>query len=136
MIVNPSDLSYDVMENPGADMSSGSGIKAAESLANMDVDKLVTGSVGPNARPILASGGIEIISNVSGNIRGALAEMGLLTETNPGEPEDAPVQEIKRNPAGLCYCPRCKYLTEKDMGGPCFKLKCPKCGNIMERKYS
>ena len=136
IVVEPVTLSYDVVENPGSEMSSGAGIKAAESLANMDVDKLVTGSVGPNARPILASGGIEIISKVSGNIRDALVEMGLRTETNPGEPESTPVQDKKRNPAGFCCCPRCGYVTENDQAGPCFKLRCIKCGSIMERRYS
>ena len=136
IVVEPVTLSFDVVENPGAEMSSGAGIKAAESLANMDVDKLVTGSVGPNARPILASGGIEVISNLSGSIRDIIVNMGLQTETNPSEPEDTPVQDKKRNPAGFCYCPRCGYVTENDQAGPCFKLRCVKCGNIMERRYS
>jgi len=136
IVVEPVTFSYDVVENPGAEMGSGAGIKAAELLANMSVDKVVTGSVGPNARPILASARITIISNASGKIRDVLGEMAGPTEINSNEPDSIPVSLRKRKPEGFCYCPKCKYTTENDLGGPCFNLKCPQCGIIMERKYS
>lgn len=37
-------------------------------------------------------------------------------------------------PGGKCICPNCGYLQEHQKGTPCAKIKCPKCGNSLERK--
>jgi len=135
IVLEPVTLSFDVVENPGAEMTSGAGIKAAEMLANLGINKVITGSVGPNAKPILENAEIEIISNVSGKIRDAIGKPGSQTELVSDGRGSSPGAVQKRRPEGFCYCPKCKYQTEQDREGPCFKLKCPECGAIMERKY-
>jgi len=115
-------------------MTGGAGIKAAEMLARIGVDKVVTGSVGPNVRPILESTGVKI-ERMSGTIRDAVAKTGPATESNTEATGGDTTENRKRKPQGICCCPKCKYLTENDLGGPCFNLKCSQCGTIMERRY-
>ena len=159
IVVEPVTSSFDIVENPGFGMTSGAGIKAAEMLANLNVDRVVTGSVGPNARPILNSADVEIANGsgtirdalenivsgtikdaveniVSGTIKDAVENIGSVKGSNENDMGGEPVIPGKRRPEGFCYCPKCKYTTENDHGGPCFNLKCPQCGIIMERKYS
>jgi len=37
-------------------------------------------------------------------------------------------------PGGTCVCPSCKHEVSHQRGIPCYKVKCPKCGNPMVRK--
>lgn len=158
IVVEPVISSFDVVENPGFGMTSGAGIKAAEMLANLGVDRVVTGSIGPNARPILNSADVEtangsgtirdavenivsgtirntVESIVSGTIRDAGENVGSVKGSNENDMGGEPAIHGKRRPEGFCYCPKCKYMTENDLDGPCFNLKCPQCGTIMERRY-
>jgi len=41
---------------------------------------------------------------------------------------------IKYGPNGYCVCKKCNYKQKHRKGTPCNKLKCPKCGNALERK--
>lgn len=36
-------------------------------------------------------------------------------------------------PGGSCICPRCGYVGQHQLGQPCNKSKCPKCGSVMTR---
>lgn len=38
-----------------------------------------------------------------------------------------------RGPGGECLCPNCGYRETHQLGIPCFRQKCPKCGNLMTR---
>jgi len=35
---------------------------------------------------------------------------------------------------GECVCPKCDTTAPHNAGAPCYKQKCPKCGNLMTRK--
>lgn len=37
-------------------------------------------------------------------------------------------------PGGNCVCPKCGYTQRHILGKPCNKIKCPKCGAIMDRE--
>jgi predicted nucleic acid-binding Zn-ribbon protein len=39
-------------------------------------------------------------------------------------------------PGGKCVCTRCGHISNHVIGKPCDEIKCPKCGNIMDRKMS
>ena len=34
---------------------------------------------------------------------------------------------------GECVCPNCGYKTTHQVGTPCYKIQCPKCGAPMTR---
>ena len=36
-------------------------------------------------------------------------------------------------PEGECICPKCETRMQHQLGQPCFKQKCPKCGTPMTR---
>jgi len=45
------------------------------------------------------------------------------------------IKEAKgRGPSGFCVCPKCGHEQKHEKGIPCSKIKCPKCGNAMDRK--
>jgi predicted Fe-Mo cluster-binding NifX family protein len=128
--------------NPGADPAGGAGITAARKLASLGVDRLVTGSVGPRARPLLETAGVSIVTG-SGAIRAHLAPSAIPERTtqcaaptaaSPSRAETTPDAGSGRRLAGSCYCEPCGYETDDDSGVPCFKLRCPRCGSSLERR--
>jgi len=145
--------------NPGINEQGGAGIKAAEFLINLGIDHIITGSVGPNARPLLKRNNISIINRFGGKIGEIISElnetnspMSNLPSTVKVNPETntPPIgasntlkeddngnkhSKGQRGPRGYCYCRGCGRITANDGGGPCYSLKCPNCGLIMERKW-
>jgi hypothetical protein len=143
LIVDSDSLVLNVVPNPGAVSGGGAGVQAAETLVRLGIDKLVTGSIGPNARPLLEAAGIAIVTGRSGSISDHIAG-------GAGKPEAAGPRTAAprprngkasgayagRNPAGHCFCQHCGLRTDDDAGLPCFKLKCPACGSTMERRFN
>ena len=39
-----------------------------------------------------------------------------------------------KGPEGFCVCPKCGYKKKHESGVPCSSIKCPECGEILERK--
>ena len=39
-------------------------------------------------------------------------------------------------PGGTCVCPKCGYTIKHGLGAACYRLKCPKCGTMLERKVT
>jgi predicted Fe-Mo cluster-binding NifX family protein len=124
----------DSVPNPGLGMAGGAGATAAEFLKNLGVDEIITGRVGLKARPILERAGIVLSESRSGKIGDILSETGAASQ-NPGRPDGSDHPTPGRSPAGYCFCDSCGYRTADDAGVPCFKLKCPNCKSILERKY-
>ena len=119
LIIDDGSMDLKVMDNPAREMASGAGIKAAEAIARAGVGKVITGSVGPNAMPILEEAGIEVITGHSGAVRGSF----------PSAPSS---EEAGK---GSCVCPKCGKAMRNSPGVPCFKHRCPDCGTLMERKW-
>lgn len=143
LVVESGSGSVQVVPNPGAASAGGAGVQAAEALVRLGIGKLVTGSVGSNARPLLEAAGINIFTGQSGNISDHLAVArgnpeASASRTTASLPRDekAPGAHAGRKPAGYCFCQHCGYQTDEDSGLPCFKLKCPTCGSSMERRFS
>lgn len=131
-----------VVPNPGAGLAGGAGLKAAETLAGLGIDTLITGSLGPNAGPMLRAAGISVVTGKSGRISAHLSASRGMTETPRLRADKAGTGSGSasgaahgRNPAGFCFCQHCGYRTDDDTGLPCFKLKCPACATPMERRY-
>jgi predicted Fe-Mo cluster-binding NifX family protein len=52
----------EAIENPAAGATGGAGIQAAQEVAKMQADVLITGNVGPNAYEVLSTAGIEVVT--------------------------------------------------------------------------
>ena len=86
IIVDTESMEYEVMPNASAMATGGAGIQAAQSVAGMGVEAVITGNVGPNAYQTLSASGIKIITGASGIVKDAVEKYkkGELKETpNP-----------------------------------------------------
>lgn len=82
--VDTEDLEYTVMENSQKNAMGGAGVQAAQTVANAQVDAVITGSVGPNAFQTLNVAGVKIFTGASGTVKEAIMALnqGSLQETN------------------------------------------------------
>ncbi len=60
----------------GRDAAQGAGIGAAALVAEKGVKAILTGRVGPKAMAVVEKAGIDVVSNVSGTVRDAVAQFG------------------------------------------------------------
>ena len=72
LVVNPDDMSFDVLNNQSAAQAGGAGIQAAQFLASQGVAAVITGNCGPNAVQTLAAAGIELFGGQTGTVREAV----------------------------------------------------------------
>ena len=87
IIVDSETYGFEAVSNEAAMASGGAGIRAAQTVASMNVEAVLTGSVGPNAFPALQDAGIKILSGVSGTVKSAIESYKSNTFqelTNPG----------------------------------------------------
>ena len=84
IIVDTESMEYEVMPNASAMATGGAGIQAAQSVAGMGVEAVITGNVGPNAYQTLSASGIKIITGASGIVKDAVEKYkkGELKETS------------------------------------------------------
>ncbi len=132
LIVDSATGDWRIAPNPGSTASGGAGVRAAEALVALGVNRVVTGSAGPNARAVLEAAGIGIEEGRRGAIRDHLRRF---PAERPAPEQDAPARTPLRTPAGWCCCERCGHRVDEDHGLPCFKLRCPRCGAALERRY-
>ncbi len=69
VVVNPDDMSFEVLNNESAAQAGGAGIQTAQFLASQGVATVLTGNCGPNAVQTLAAAGIELFTGQAGTIR-------------------------------------------------------------------
>lgn len=69
VVVNPADMSFDVLNNQSAAQAGGAGIQAAQFLASEGVQAVITGNCGPNAVQTLAAAGIELFGGQAGTVK-------------------------------------------------------------------
>ena len=84
VIVDPETMEFDTIQNVSKGATGGAGIKAAQTLADSEVNVLITGNVGPNAFNALTSASINIFTGVSGTVKEAVEKYndGKLSQTN------------------------------------------------------
>ncbi len=82
--VDPDTYEYNAVENNQKNALGGAGVQAAESVANAQIDALITGAVGPKAFQTLKAANIKIYTGASGTVKEAIAAYlkGELEETN------------------------------------------------------
>jgi predicted Fe-Mo cluster-binding NifX family protein len=69
LIIDPDDLSFDVVANASATLSGGAGIQSAHFLATKDVSAVITGNCGANAVRTLSDAGIDVYLGQTGTIK-------------------------------------------------------------------
>ena len=72
VIVDSETMEFNSISNDSINAAHGAGIQAAQTVANIGVNVLITGNVGPNAFNVLSASGIKIVTGASGNIREAV----------------------------------------------------------------
>lgn len=72
IIVDPETQQFQAISNEAAMASGGAGIRAAQIVAEQNVEAVLTGSVGPNAYPALQNAGIRILAGASGSVKSAV----------------------------------------------------------------
>jgi len=69
MVVDTDTMEFEAIVNGSAGASGGAGIQAAQTVANLGVEVVLTGNVGPNAFSTLSAAGIDPIVGASGTVR-------------------------------------------------------------------
>ena len=84
IIVDVDSMKYETVPNESAMASGGAGIQAAQSVAGMGVEAVITGNVGPNAFQTLNASGIKIVTGANGIVKDAVEryKKGELKETS------------------------------------------------------
>ncbi|MBC2711823.1 MAG: NifB/NifX family molybdenum-iron cluster-binding protein [Desulfosarcina sp.] len=72
IIVETDDMSYEVVENANADLSTSAGIQSASFVASTGAEAVITGNCGPKAMQVFSSTSIKVILGQSGMIRNAV----------------------------------------------------------------
>jgi predicted Fe-Mo cluster-binding NifX family protein len=75
LIIDPETSAFEAVENSAVRQAHGAGIQSAQLIVNKGVSLLITGQVGPNARQVLDSAGIQIITGESDPAEQALARL-------------------------------------------------------------
>lgn len=83
IIVETDSMEYEAVPNASAMATGGAGIQAAQGIAGMGVEAVITGNVGPNAFQTLSASGIKIVTGANGVVRDAVEryKKGELKET-------------------------------------------------------
>ena len=72
IIYNTETGEHEVIDNTSVSLGGGAGIQSAQTLAERDVEAVLTGNVGPNAFQTLSAAGITIYAGVSGKVTDAI----------------------------------------------------------------
>ena len=75
IIVDPETMDFEVVENSqNLNLPQGAGIQAGKTIADNNVEALITGHCGPKAFKVLQAAGIKIMTGASGKIADAIAQ--------------------------------------------------------------
>jgi predicted Fe-Mo cluster-binding NifX family protein len=69
LVVNPEDMSFEVLNNESAAEGGGAGIRAAQFLASQRVEAVITGNCGPNAVHTLSAAGVDLFAGQAGTVK-------------------------------------------------------------------
>jgi predicted Fe-Mo cluster-binding NifX family protein len=105
VIINTENMEMEVISNTSAKTAHGAGVQAAQTIANQNVEVVITGKVGPNAYEVLSMSGIKIMTGAVGTIGQVIEQYksGRLQDSkypnvsnHSGQDTDAMLPETKR----------------------------------------
>ena len=81
---------FEVVDNKSRNATGGAGIQAAQAVADMNADAVITTNIGPNAFRVLETAGIKVYSGVTGTVKQAVSDfkegsLGTAKSPNVGE---------------------------------------------------
>ena len=75
IIVDPETMTFEVVENAqNINLPQGAGIQAGKTIADHNVDVLITGHCGPKAFKVLQNAGVKILTGVGGKVADAIEQ--------------------------------------------------------------
>lgn len=86
LIVDTDDLSFEAIENQNVALGGGAGVQSAQTMADANVDCVITGNCGPNAFRALQAAEIEVVVGVAGVVRDAADQYVHKTLPRAGAP--------------------------------------------------
>ena len=89
IIVDPETMAFEVVENSqNLNLPQGAGIQAGKTIADNNVDVLITGHCGPKAFKVLKGAGVKIVTGAGGTVADAIAQF------NSGELETSTEADV------------------------------------------
>jgi len=74
LFVDPETMEFEALENPYVHSTSGSGIQAAQFVADHGAEAVLTGSCGPNAFQVLKAAGVDVFIGITGSVQDAVRQ--------------------------------------------------------------
>jgi len=72
VVVDPSTMAFEAVENESISATQGAGIAAARMIAGKGVAAVLTGNCGPNAYQALEAARVKVVTGVTGTVRDAV----------------------------------------------------------------
>ncbi len=69
LVIDTDTMKFESISNKSTAESSGAGIKAAQTVANIGAKVVITGNIGPNAYQTLNAAGINVITDAKGTVK-------------------------------------------------------------------
>lgn len=74
LIIDLDTMEFEAFENPNIALGGGAGIQSAQLMADKGVSTVLTGNCGPNAFQTFSAANIQVITEVSGQVRQAVEQ--------------------------------------------------------------
>jgi len=105
LIIETNDLSIEVHRNSSATLGGGAGIQAAQLVASLGAEAVITGNCGPNAVQALSAAGLKLYLGQSGSVKEAAKKFidGKLSPSN--EPNTAEFSGMGMQRPGFNFQP-------------------------------
>ena len=84
IIINPDNMSFEVVKNENSEAMGGAGIRTAELIVKKGANIVITGNIGPNAFQTLKAADVNVITGVDGKIKDVVNKFnqGLLKQVD------------------------------------------------------